>query len=68
MIDVQQGVMEQADQRHAVTAHISALVDRARAENVPIVWVQHSDEGLEKGSDAWEYVPELARHESDAWS
>lgn len=44
MIDVQQGVMEQADQRHAVTAHISALVDRARAENVPIVWVQHSDE------------------------
>jgi len=37
----------------------------ARGEGVPIVWVQHSDEQLEKGSDAWEYVPELARRESE---
>jgi nicotinamidase-related amidase len=27
--------------------------------------VQHSDEGLEEVSEAWEYVPELARQDSE---
>jgi nicotinamidase-related amidase len=65
VIDVQNGVVADAHQRDAVVANISTLVDRARAEGVPVVWVQHSDEHLEQGSDAWEYVPELARHESE---
>jgi nicotinamidase-related amidase len=52
-------------QRDAVVANISTLVDKAREEGVLIVWVQHSDEQLEKGSDAWEYVPELVRQESE---
>ena len=26
---------------------------------MPVVWVQHSDEGLERGSDDWQIVPEL---------
>ncbi len=65
VIDVQKGVVADAHQRDAVVANISALVDRAREEGVPIVWVQHSDEQLEKGSGAWEYVPELARRDSE---
>ncbi len=65
VIDVQKGVMADAHQRDAVVANIRTLVDKAREEGVPIVWVQHSDEQLEKGSDAWEYVPELARQESE---
>jgi len=65
VIDVQKGVVADAHQRDAVVANISMLVDRAREEGVPIVWVQHSDEQLVKGSDAWEYVPELARQESE---
>jgi nicotinamidase-related amidase len=65
VIDVQKGVVADAHQRDQVVANIGALVDKARDEAVPIVWVQHSDEGLEKGSDAWEYVPELARQESE---
>ena len=65
VIDVQNGVVADAHQRDAVVANISTLVDKAREEGVPIVWVQHSDEQLEKGSDAWEYVPELARQESE---
>ena len=32
---------------------------------MPIVWVQHSDDNLERGSDAWQYVPELQRLESE---
>ncbi|MPY61072.1 isochorismatase family protein [Streptomyces spongiae] len=61
VIDVQKGVVAEAHQRDAVVANIGTLVEKARTEGVQVVWVQHSDEGLEKGSDAWEYVPELTR-------
>jgi len=65
VIDVQNGVVGAAYERDAVVANIGTLVDRARAEGVPIVWVQHSGEQLQQGSDAWQYVPELARQESE---
>lgn len=65
VIDVQKGVVADAHQRDAVIANIGTLVHKAREEGVPIVWVQHSDEQLEKGSEAWEYVPELVREESE---
>jgi nicotinamidase-related amidase len=59
VIDAQVGVVAGAHNRDGVIANISSLVDRARTEGVPIVWVQHSDEGLPEGSDEWQYVPEL---------
>jgi nicotinamidase-related amidase len=65
VIDMQNGVVAEAVQRDAVVANIRTLVDAAREEAVPIVWVQHSDEQLERDSDAWQYVPELVRHESE---
>ncbi|MCU1599028.1 MAG: isochorismatase hydrolase [Glaciihabitans sp.] len=65
VIDVQNGVVAEAYQRDAVVANISALVEKARDEGAPIVWVQHSDDSLEKGSLDWEYVPELTRRESE---
>src|SRR3989475_11549938 len=60
VVDVQNGVVGGAHQRDAVVANIGSLVEKARRERVPVVWVQHSDEGLEKGSDDWRIVPELA--------
>ncbi|MEQ4520661.1 cysteine hydrolase family protein [Pseudarthrobacter sp. B907] len=65
VIDVQNGVVEGAHRRDAVIANIAELVDKARDAAVPIVWVQHSDAQLERGSEAWEYVPELARQEPE---
>jgi nicotinamidase-related amidase len=65
VIDVQKSVVADAHQRDAVVARIGTLVGLARDEGVPIVWVQHSDEQLKKGSDDWEYVPELTRKESE---
>jgi nicotinamidase-related amidase len=65
VIDVQQGVVAEAHERDTVVANIRSLVDRARDERVPVVWVQHSSEELAQGSDAWRYVPELARRESE---
>lgn len=66
VIDVQNGVVAGSPNRDGVIANINALVDRARAANVPVVWVQHSDDGdLKQGSDNWQYVPELVRQDSE---
>jgi nicotinamidase-related amidase len=60
VVDVQRGVVERAHERDAVVANVATLVDRARSEEVPVVWVQHSDEQLTEGSDDWRIVPELS--------
>ncbi|MFF0200636.1 isochorismatase family protein [Streptomyces sp. NPDC005017] len=65
VIDFQKDVVASAHDREAVTANIAALVDRARAEDVPVVWVQHSDEHLIRDSEGWEYVPELVRRDGE---
>lgn len=65
VIDVQKGVVADVHERDAVIANIGTLVDKARDEGAPVVWVQHSGEQLERGSDTWEYVPELARQEPE---
>jgi len=65
VIDVQMGVVANAHGRDTVIANIGMLIDRAREEHTPVVWIQHADEHLERGSDAWEYVPELERAESE---
>jgi nicotinamidase-related amidase len=60
VIDVQNGVVAGAHERDAVVANVGSLVERARRQQVPVVWVQHSDDGLARGSDDWRIVPELA--------
>ncbi|KOG31413.1 isochorismatase family protein [Streptomyces resistomycificus] len=59
VVDVQQGVVEEAHERDAVVANIAGLVDKARRDRIPVVWVRHSDAQLVKGSEEWEIVPEL---------
>jgi nicotinamidase-related amidase len=59
VIDVQNGVVAEAHQRDAVVANVASLVEKARKERVPVVWVQHNDAGLARGSDNWKIVPEL---------
>jgi nicotinamidase-related amidase len=59
VVDVQNGVVAAAYHRDEVIGNINALVARARAEGVPVIWVQHADDELVEGTDAWQYVPEL---------
>jgi nicotinamidase-related amidase len=65
VIDVQNGVVGGAYERDLVVSNIKTLVHKARAEGVPVVWVQHSSDELPQGSEVWEYVPELVRAESE---
>jgi nicotinamidase-related amidase len=65
VVDVQSGVVEKAHARNAVVANVGSLVEKARRERVPVVWVQHSDEQLARGSDDWRIVPELAPSDAE---
>jgi Isochorismatase family len=59
------GALERAHRRDEVVANIAALVRKARQERVPVIWVQHSDEDLARGSDPWRLVAELDRDEAE---
>jgi isochorismate hydrolase len=65
VVDVQNGVVEGTPRRDDVVANIGTLVEKARSEQVPVVWVQHSDEGLARDSDEWRIVPELTRADAE---
>jgi nicotinamidase-related amidase len=60
VVDVQRGVVEGAPGRDGVVANVGSLVEKARREQVPVVWVQHCDDHLAKGSDEWQIVDELS--------
>ncbi|MFF1572340.1 isochorismatase family protein [Leifsonia sp. NPDC058292] len=66
VIDVQNDVVRGAYERDTVVANVATLVDRARAESVPVVWVQHSDDNIVLGSEGWEIVPELSRSDTES--
>lgn len=65
VVDVQNGVVQRTLRRDGVVANIGRLVDKARREEVPIVWVQQTDENFVKGSDDWRVVPELDPADAD---
>jgi nicotinamidase-related amidase len=65
VVDVQNGVVEAAHERDAVVANVGSLVGKARREQVPVVWVQHHDDQLAKGSDEWRIVPELSPDDAE---
>ena len=60
VIDVQNGVVGGAYERDTVVANVAEVVEKARAEKVPVVWVQHSGDELVEGSKQWTIVPELS--------
>lgn len=66
VIDAQNGVLANAHQRDPVIANIAALVDRARAEAVPVVWVLHSSDELPIDSDGWQMVADLTPENGEA--
>ena len=59
VVDVQTGVVAEGHERDTVVENVSSLVDKARRADVPVVWVQHNSEGLQRDSEPWRIVPEL---------
>jgi nicotinamidase-related amidase len=65
VIDVQNGVVANGHNRDDVVANINEVVTKARAADVPVVWIQHDAEDLPKGSENWQIVPELTPNEDE---
>ena len=59
VVDVQIGVLRAAWEAPRVIANVARAVERARAQGVPVLWVQHADHHLARGSADWQWVPEL---------
>lgn len=64
IIDLQVGVVSDCVDVPGVLARTAALVDRARSENVPVIWV-HDHGGLEIGSDGWQLAAPLVRRSDE---
>ena len=59
VIDVQKDVVANSVKTSQVIANINSLISIARTANAPVIWVQHSDDYLVKGSPGWEIVNDL---------
>lgn len=59
IVDMQRAVLRDTKDPTVVVANVGQLLKRARAEKAPVIWVQHSDAQLPRGSTDWEFVPEL---------
>jgi nicotinamidase-related amidase len=65
VIDAQNGVMGSSINSEAVIANLGTLVDRARTQGVPVIWVQHASESLQPESEPWRLVPQLVPRERE---
>jgi len=65
IVDVQTGVMRESWDASRVVAKVARTVERARAQGVPVLWVQHADSDLVQGSSEWQWVPELVPAEGE---
>jgi nicotinamidase-related amidase len=63
VIDVQQGLFEKSTpiyQAEKFLENLNTLIDRARRQDVPVIFIQHSNEKfLIKGSAAWQLHPKI---------
>lgn len=65
VVDVQVDVMSEAWDAPRIIQNVVRAVERARAQGVPVIWVQHSDDELVYGSPGWQWVPELVPAEGE---
>ena len=59
VVDVQVGALKEAWDAPRIFGNAARAVERVRAQDVPVIWVQHSDEDLIFGSPEWQWVPDL---------
>ena len=65
VVDVQVGVMQNAWDAQRIIKNIGIVVEKARSQGVPVIWVQHSDDELVHGSPDWQLVPQLSPAEGE---
>lgn len=59
IIDLQNDVLAACIDTAGVVARTAALIDRARAAQLPVIFVQHEDADMPRHSSGWELDPSL---------
>ncbi|MFN2136049.1 MAG: cysteine hydrolase family protein [Candidatus Promineifilaceae bacterium] len=65
IVDAQVGVLAETWEAERIIENIGRAVKRARANNVPVIWVQHDDDELIYDSPEWQLAPGLAPREGE---
>lgn len=65
IVDVQVGVVADTGDISRQLDAISLAARKARDAGLPVVWVQHDDEELPRGSADWQWVPSLVPQVDD---
>jgi nicotinamidase-related amidase len=59
IVDVQVNIMKDAWEAKRIINNVARIVENARTNNIPVLWVKHSDDELLNGSAGWQWVPAL---------
>lgn len=65
VVDTQRSVIAGAYEAERTVRNIGIAVDKARDSGVTVAWVQHEDETLVRGSDAWTLAEGLCPEAGD---
>jgi nicotinamidase-related amidase len=65
VVDAQIGVIANAWNAERIIDNIAHAVQRARTQNIPIIWVQHQDDELPPNSPNWHLVPPLTAADTE---
>jgi nicotinamidase-related amidase len=69
IIDIQVGLIDPENSHHIQTLeHINTLLTRARAANIPVIYVQHDGpkgDSIEVGTDGWRIHPAIAPQQGE---
>lgn len=66
VVDVQVDVMRNLWESPRIIQNIQSAVEKARTQQIPVIWVQHEEEGLDFNTPDWQIVPELMPAEGEA--
>lgn len=65
VVDVQVGVVKEAWDADRIVNNVARVVERARTQDVPVIWVQHQDDEMVRDSPEWQWAPELVPAEGE---
>ncbi|CEG22800.1 Streptothricin hydrolase [Planococcus massiliensis] len=68
IVDAQNEMFDPAnpvDQSEKLLENLQSLLQKARSAKVPVIYVQHNDAGLVKGTDFWQIHSSLTPEEGD---
>lgn len=69
IIDAQNEMFDQSTPVHEsekLLENLKSLIEKARSANVPVIYIQHNDAGLVKGTDFWQIHQSISPEAGDA--